>query len=551
MGLFVQAFLAALPILVTIVLMGGFLWSAKRTMPIAWALAALLAAAVWRVELVRVLASGMQGALIALNILIIVFGAILVLNIMQSSGAMGVINKGLQSVTTDRRVQVLIIAYAFGAFIEGAAGFGTPAALAAPLLIGLGFPPLAAAVVALICNSTPVTFGAVGTPIMVGIKAAVDGLLPAEMPMADFLVYVGHWAALIHFVIGLLVPLMTIMVMTRYFGKSRSFKEGLQVAPFAVFGALTFLVPYLITSRIAPELPSVIGGLISLAVIILAARAGFMMPKSSWEFDEKWESDWGKPVETVKEDDGKEAPMSLVLAWLPYIAIGAILVATRMGVGKDALRAVTLSWPGIFGVEGINYTMMPLWLPGFPFVVVAALSAFIYRMKFDRVMTDLSMTFKRLLPAAIALVFAVGVVRIMMNSGVNLSGYESMLLVMSKFTADVVGGAWPLVSPFIGVVGAFISGSNTVSNILFGGFQDSIASLLGISRVITAALQAVGGATGNMICVHNLVAVATVTGVLGMEGRMIRINILPCAVLTLLAGLLGLLFVYVVGVGVF
>ena len=194
---------------------------------------------------------------------------------------------------------------------------------------------------------------------------------------------------------------------------------------------------------------------------------------------------------------------------------------------------------------------MPLWLPGFPFVVVAALSAFIYRMKFDRVMTDLSMTFKRLAPAAIALVFAVGVVRIMMNSGVNLSGYESMLLVMSKFTADVVGGAWPLVSPFIGVVGAFISGSNTVSNILFGGFQDSIASLLGISRVITAALQAVGGATGNMICVHNLVAVATVTGVLGAEGRMIRINILPCAVLTLLAGLLGLLFVYVVGVGVF
>ena len=551
MTLFLQAFLASLPILLTILLMGGLLWSAKRTMPIAWALAGLLAAFVWRVELVRVLASGMQGALIALNILFIVFGAILVLNIMQSSGAMSVINKGLQSVTTDRRVQVLIIAYAFGAFIEGAAGFGTPAALAAPLLIGLGFPPLAAAVIALICNSTPVTFGAVGTPIMVGIKAAVDGLLPAEMPMADFLVYVGHWAALIHFVIGLIVPLMAIMVMTCYLGKSRSFKEGLQVAPFAIFGSLTFLVPYHITSRIAPELPSVIGGLISLAVIVLAARSGFMMPKSSWEFDEKWESDWGKPTEMIKEDDEKEAPMSLFLAWLPYIAIGAILVATRMGVGKDALRAVTLSWSGIFGVEGINYTMMPLWLPGFPFVVVAILSAFMYKMKFDQVMTDLSTTFKRLAQAAIALVFAVGVVRIMMNSGVNLSGYDSMLLAMSKFTADVVGGAWPLVSPFIGVVGAFISGSNTGSNILFGGFQDSIASLLGISRVITAALQAVGGATGNMICVHNLVAVATVTGVLGMEGKMIRINLLPCIILTLLAGLIGLLFVYVVGVGVF
>ena len=551
MDLFVQAFLASLPILVTIVLMGWFTWSAKKAMPIAWVLAALLAIVVWRVELVRVLASSIQGALMTLDILIIVFGAILVLNIMQSSGAMKVINKGLQGVTSDRRVQVLIIAYAFGAFIEGVAGFGTPAALAAPLLIGLGFPPLAAAVVALICNSTPVSFGAVGTPIMVGVKTAVDGLLPTEMPMADFLVYVGQWTALIHFVIGLLVPLMAIMVMTRYFGKSRSFKEGLQIVPFAVFGALTFLVPYLITSHIAPELPSVIGGLISLAVIIWAARTGFMMPKSSWEFDEKWESDWGKPLETVKEDTGKEAPMSLFSAWLPYITIGTMLVATRLGVGKDTLQSFSLSWSGIFGVEDINFTIMPLWLPGFLFVVVAFLSAFIYKMKFNKVMTGLSITFKQLAPTAVALVFAIGVVRIMVNSPVNLSEYDGMLSVMSKFTADIVGSAWPLVSPFIGVVGAFISGSNTVSNILFGGFQDSVASLLGISRIITAALQVVGGATGNMICVHNLVAVATITGILGMEGKMMRINLLPCAIITLLAGLLGLLFIYVVGVGVF
>lgn len=550
MALFGQAFLAALPLLVTIVLIGGFLWSAQKAMPIAWALAAFLAAAVWRVELLRVLASGMQGALIALDILIILFGAVLVLNIMQSSGAMGVINKGLQGVTADRRVQVLIIAYAFGAFIEGAAGFGTPAALAAPLLIGLGFPPLAAAVVALICNSTPVSFGAVGTPIMAGLRAAVDGLLPAEMPIADFLVYVGHWSALIHFLIGLLVPLIAVMVLTRYYGKSRSVKEGLQAAPFALFSALAFLVPYFITSRITPELPSVIGGIISLPVIILASRAGFMTPKSSWDFDEKWESGWGKPPATVEEKN-EEAPMSLFLAWLPYVVIGLILVATRMGVGQDVLRGVTLSWSGIFGVQGINYTMMPLWLPGTPFVLAAFLAAFMYRMKFARVMTDFSKTFKRVGPAAVALVFAVGLVRIMMNSGVNLSGYESMILVLSRFTADVVGGAWPLVAPFIGVAGSFISGSNTVSNILFGGFQYSIASLLGISHVITAALQVVGGAIGNMICVHNLVAVAAVAGVLGLEGKMIRINLAPCLILAFLTGLLGLLFIYVVGVGVF
>ena len=136
--------------------------------------------------------------------------------------------------------------------------------------------------------------------------------------MAEFLVDVGYWTALIQFLPGLFVPLLAIMVMTRYFGKNRSFKEGLQAAPFALFGALTFLAPYLITSRITPELPSVVGALISLPVIILAARAGFLAPKGTWEFDRKWESLWGKPAKKLKRCGGKEAPISLFLAWLPY-----------------------------------------------------------------------------------------------------------------------------------------------------------------------------------------------------------------------------------------
>jgi len=339
------------------------------------------------------------------------------------------------------------------------------------------------------------------------------------------------------------------MVMTRYFGKNRSFREALPAAPFALFSALAFLVPYFITSRISPELPSIIGGLFSLALIILAAQKGFLAPKSSWEFDPKWQEDWGKPME--KTEDNQNVSLPLWQAWLPYILVAATLVATRLGIGKDALQAVTLSWENIFAVAGINYTMMPLWLPGFPFMVIALLSVFFYRMKFKQVTAAFDITFKRLLPAAIVLVFAVGLVRIMMNSGINLSGLESMLLVMSKFTANLVGGIWPLVSPFIGALGAFISGSNTVSNILFGGFQDSIASLLGISRIITAALQVVGGALGNMIAIYNVIAVATITGILGKEGKILRINLLPCFILTLLTGLLGLLFIYLIGVKIF
>ncbi len=551
MPLFIQAVLAVLPILLIIILMGGFLWPAKRAMPLVWLLTIILSFFVWQVELIRLLASNIQGVLITLDILVIIFGAILILTMMQNSGAMEVIGRGLQKITTDRRVQVLIITYAFGSFIEGAAGFGVPAVLAASLLMGLGFPSLAAAVTALISVSTAVSFGAVGTPILIGTRAAVEGLLPIGMPISNFLLQVGHWTALIHFIIGLLVPLIVVMVMTRYFGQNRSFKEGLAVVPFALFTALTFLIPYLIVSRFSPELPSIIGGIISLIIITLAVRMNFLTPKNSWDFAKTDKNNQKEIDSTETKLNQKSRTISPFLAWLPYGVIGLILVATRLGVGKEFLQSFTLSWSGILGVEGINHTTMPLWLPGFPFMITALLLIFIYQIRTKQVITDIGLTFKRLVPAIIVLVFSISLVRMMVNSGVNLSGYENMLLVISRFTADLVGGAWPLVAPLVGAIGAFISGSNTVSNILFGGFQDQIASLLGISRTITAALQVAGGALGGIISIYNLVVVAAVTGLLGQEGKIVRLIIWPTLILTFLAGLLGLLFVYFIAREVF
>ena len=160
-------------------------------------------------------------------------------------------------------------------------------------------------------------------------------------------------------------------------------------------------------------------------------------------------------------------------------------------------------------------------------------------------------TIKQLIPASIALVFAIAMVRILVQSNINLAGYDSMLITMSTFTAQVVGSAWPLISPFVGVLGAFIVGSNTVSNILFGGFQDSIAGTLGISRTLVMALQVVGGAIGNMICVHNVVAACAVVGNLGQEGLIIRRNLIPAMIYTVGAGIVGMLLIYVFATGVF
>lgn len=549
------ALLAFLPVLATVVLMASFNWPAKKAMPVVWLGAVVLGLFVWRMEPVRVAAATVEGAMSAFNLLIIVFGAILLLNTLKNSGAMAVISKGFHGISEDRRVQAIIIGWMFGAFVEGAAGFGTPAALAAPLLVGLGFPPLAAASIALIFNSTPVSFGAVGTPVLLGVRSAVSGLIP-DAQMTAYLADVGVWTSIIHAVFGTFLPLFTIALMTRFFGKNKSYKEGLAAAPFAIFAGLAFTVPYLIMANFfGPELPSLVGALIGLVLVTLAAKNKFLTPKSNWDFapSKQWDREWGEPqLQSTATATAK--PMSLVMSWVPYILIGAILVATRLpALGLQApLREWTIRWTSILGQSGVNYSLQPLWSPGIlPFVLVAILTIFLHGMKWSDVSTAWRTTIKQLIPASIALVFAIAMVRILVQSNINMAGYDSMLITMSTFTAQVVGSAWPLIAPFVGVLGAFIVGSNTVSNILFGGFQHSIAETLGISRTIVMALQVVGGAIGNMICVHNVVAACAVVGNLGQEGLIIRRNLIPAMIYTVGAGIVGMLLIYVFATGVF
>lgn len=549
--------IAALPIMMVIILMAGFMWPAKRAMPLAWGLAVLLGLLVWQVDSARVMAATLEGVLSAFDILIIVFGAIVLLNTMKNSGAIDVINKGFDGITPDRRIQVLIIGWMFVSFIEGAAGFGTPAALAAPLLMGLGFPPLAAVMCALIFNSTSVTFGAVGTPIIVGTEAAVSGMLPEAVAMRGFLVNVGIWSAVFHGILGTFLPLLVVAMLTRFYGKNKSFREGLQAGPFALFAGLSFTGPYFLMAYfVGPELPSVVGALIGLFIVVTAARAGFLMPAEAWDFPrpEEWEEDWGEPLQAATAQKSAGTSMSLFKAWLPYILVAIILVLTRLGVfGLDSLlRAFTIEWPEILGQKGVNWVIRPLWLPGtVPFMLIALLTILLHKMPGNQVKEAWLKTINQLIPAAIALFFALAMVRVLVQTDINAAGYPSMLMVMSRSAAAGVGQAWPLVSPFVGALGAFVSGSNTVANILFGGFQFSVAEGLGISKTIISAMQAVGGATGNMIAVHNVVAACAVCGIVGREGFVIRRNLLPSLLYTFLVGILGQIIIYGYGTAVF
>lgn len=541
------ALLAALPLLFTIFAMAVLLWPAQRTMPLAWLLTVVSAFFFWKMEPVRIIAASLEGLLLAMNILIVVAGAILLLNVLKAGGGLTAINKGFNRISTDRRIQVLIIAWLFGSFIEGAAGFGTPAALAAPLLLGLGFPPLCAVMVALICNSTPVAFGAVGTTLNVGMRTALEGLLPAGVEMDAFLHIIGIETAFVNLLAGSFIPLLTVMLMTRIFGENRSFREGAAIWPLALVSGFSFTIPAWLAARLlGPELPSIVGGLVGIALTGFFVSRGYLLPARPWDFppSRQWEREWGPERKSASPEKER---LSLGLAWTPYLIIALILIVTRLPVlpFKEMLTTVAFSWESILGAEDITYRIEPLYLPGvIPFALVAALTLALHRISLRKAGEILTQTYRQLLPAAVALVFAVGMVRILIHSNINNAGFDSMLLSMSAFSAAAIGDAWPLFAPFLGALGAFVSGSNTVSNILFGGFQFGVAENLGISHSLVLALQAVGGATGNMIAVHNVIAVCAVTGILGKEGMIIRRNLLPVLLYVSAVGLLGLIFAY-------
>ncbi len=558
MSLGIQALLAVMPILVAAVLLIGFRWPAKWAMPLVYVVAVLIALTAWQVSLPRVVAATIQGLFITFDILFIIFGAILLLNTLKYSGAVTAIRNGFTNISTDRRVQIVIIAWLFGSFIEGASGFGTPAAIAAPLMVALGFPAMAAVMIGMMIQSTPVTFGAVGTPILVGVRGGLDTPVVTDqleavgMSFEQYLQAITAGAAIMHGITGTLIPLLMVMMLTRFFGRNRSWTEGLSILPFAIFGGLAFTIPYTLTGVfLGPEFPSLLGALVGLAIVTFAARRGFLLPKDTWDFPprEEWQPEWISRLEINLDELAGKRSMALWLAWVPYLLVALLLVLTRLpqlGIGAQ-LRKVAITWPDIFGTE-ITASTTPLYLPAFILIVVVAITFFLHQMNGPDIRGAISDSSKVLLGAGFVLIFTVPMVRVYINSGVNAADLPSMPVAMAAWIAENVGAVWPFFAPTIGALGAFIAGSNTVSNLMFSLFQFGVAEQLLISGIVIVSLQAVGAAAGNMIAIHNVVAASATVGLLGQEGATLRKTIIPTLYYVVVVGILGLIAVYVLNI---
>lgn len=552
-----HALIAITPLAVVFLLLVLWQWPAKFTMPVGLLITILIALYYWDVSPNYIIAASIEGLIIATKLLYIIFGALLLLFTLTHSGAVTTIRNAFARITPDPRIQAIIIAWTFGAFIEGASGFGTPAAVAGPLLVVLGFPPLAAVMCALVIQSTPVSFGAVGTPILVGIHDGLSGNALVNTYIVSQGIYgnldemifaIGGQVAIVHAITGVVIPLFVVALLTRFFGSNRSWIEGLQAWRFALFAGFIFVIPYaLLALFLGPEFPSLIGGLLALSITVMTAKLGLFQPKTPWHFPAQgsWENHWKSKTHIYNQTAMMNKPLALWKAWLPYILIGTLLVITRLpGLPfKDFLSGFEYTTTPIWNTD-ISASINLFYLPGSIFILVVLVCLPLYRMNIDQVLDVLKSTGSAFKGAAMVLVFAVPMVRIFIQSNVNSSGLDSMPIELARAIADMAGRGWPVFAAPIGALGAFVAGSNTISNLTFALFQFGVGIKTNLSPIVIVALQAVGGAAGNMICIHNIVAASATCGLSGKEGVLIRMTIIPTLYYLFVAGLAGCILIF-------
>ncbi len=538
------AVLALTPIIAAMILMGALRVSPPVSLSAALVGSALLGFFVWGMPADLIAGASVLGALKALDIILIIFGAILLLNVLEKSGALEVINGSFSKISSDRRIQTVILAWLFSGFIEGAAGFGAAAALTAPLLVGLGFPAVAAVAVALICNSMPVPFGAAGTPAITVGKTLSEALSAAGIEQSGFMAQVVEQTAGIFASSGTFLPLIAVSFLVLTTSRERRFLSILEITPFCLFSGVAFTVPWYLTARfLGPELPSMLGVVAGLPSVILCVRTGFLIPKKVWRFENDGSAEAAPPV-NVAQPSVLAQRISVVKAWLPYAAIAAILVLTRLEFlpFREMLSA--------FGHIVVEKGFLPAkfdWAffnnPGvIPFFPVAVVAGLCFGLRFREIFGVCRASEKQIRSAAIAIIASVVMVQIMVFSGRGSGDMPEMLTAIAQAAAVLAGSAFPVISPLIGVLGTFFSGSCTVSSILFVSIQFDTAKLLALPQETLVALQLVGGGIGSIVRISGVIAACATVNAGGKEGRLMALGCIPVVILALLSWLAAEIF---------
>jgi lactate permease len=530
---YMELFLSIFPIVLLIYLM-----TKKNSMPSNKALP-LTALLIYFLQLIYfqsdpnlINATVVSGLLTAWVPIMIIWGAILLFKTMEVTGAMDTVRHWLNNISPNPVAQLMIIGWAFAFLIEGASGFGTPAALAAPILVGLGFQPVSVACLALVMNSVPVTFGAVGTPTWFGL-----GILDLGNPE---LLAIGFESAIIHSVAALIIPVIALTFVVPW-------KDILKNIVFVYLSILSCIIPYLALASLNYEFPSLVGGMVGLVFSVFFASQGIGLSSATENTNQ-----------TITTE--KIPPGNLVKALFPIWGTILVLIITRIQqIGIKGLLttgeptanlalgsfgdfsispALVLNLSNIFNTD-VGWSYATLYIPAFiPFFLIVAITIFLYKTPGPQQKQIMSETYQRMTKPIAALLGALVLVKLM-----TTGGEQAMNIIIGKAFAAFIGENWQYFASYLGAVGAFFSGSNTVSNLTFAPIQLSIAQTLGLDQTFILAAQSVGGAMGNMVCINNIVAVCSILGIVAKEGFIIKRTIWPMLIYGVIAAVMSIFLV--------
>ena len=489
--------IAMIPVLWLIVSLGVLKMPAHKTCSFTVILTLAIAIICWRMKFIDGITATVEGMAIALwPILLVIVAALFTYNLAVETKTMDVIKKMLSSITTDKRIQVLILAWGFGGFLEAVAGYGTAVAIPASILASLGFNPLFAAVICLLANTVPTAFGALGIPVTT--LATVTGLEVVHLSYVTSIQLAG-------FIV--LIPFLLVIL------TEKSIKALKGVVGITLVSGITFAIPQIFIAKyLGADLPALVASICSMACTILMAKA---MNKEKVE---------------AKED--KIGLKEGVLAWLPYILLcGLILIASPLVPSINSLLAKASSNIHIYTGDATSTTAFS-WIntPGMMILIATFIAGLIQKLKFTYMLDVLKRTIIQLKTSFITIMSIVAISKIMSHSGMTSS--------ISFGLCAITGSFYPLIAPLLGAIGTFVTGSDTSANILFGALQTEAAKSLSIDPYWIAAANTAGATAGKMISPQSIAIATSATGLIGSEGKILSTTVKYCLGYVIILGLI-------------
>lgn len=510
MNEYVLFLIALVPIVWLIVSLGVLKLPAYKTCLFTAFLSLLIAIIFWKMPVIDGVTASIEGMAIALwPILLVIVAALFTYNLACETKTMDVMKTMLSSITTDNRIQVLILAWGFGGFLEAVAGYGTAVAIPASILASIGFNPIFAAVICLISNTVPTAFGAIGIPVTT--LATVTNLDVVHLSFITSLQLAG-------FII--LIPFL-LVILTK-----RSIKAVKGVFLITLVSGVSFAIPQIFIAKyLGAELPALIGSICSMICTIIMAK--FMNKNKNEEKSEDLTTDEGAEV-IAKKISAKEG----ILAWLPYILLCTLILIT------SPLVPVLNSFIGQFSSNihiysgDVTSTTSFSWIntPGMMIIIATVIAGFIQKIKLSYMVSIFKNTVIQLKTSFITIMSIVAISKIMSHSGMTSS--------ISFGLCAITGSFYPLISPLLGAIGTFVTGSDTSANILFGGLQVEAAKSLSIDPYWIAAANTAGATAGKMISPQSIAIATSATGLIGQEGKIFSSTVKYCLGYVIILGLI-------------